>query len=61
MAFDTLTTSSPEKNKINYLSLLQSIEQNNGRLKGIAQKFLTRPDLIVLVKAKTDKISMLMG
>lgn len=55
MAFDTPPVNNEGVNKFNYLTTLQSIERNNGNLKVIAQKFLTRPDLLSIVKATTDK------
>lgn len=43
-----------QEKKLDYLALLKSIENNHGRLKEIARRFLERPDLVAGVKAKID-------
>lgn len=43
-----------QEKKLDYLTLLRSIENNHGRLEKIAQRFLERPNLISGVRAKTD-------
>ncbi len=43
-----------EIKRINYFSILESINKNNGRLKDIASKFLENPELLKIVPAQLN-------
>jgi hypothetical protein len=45
----------PDNIKIDYFRVLESIKDNNGRLKEIASKFLEKPELLKIVPAQLNR------